>query len=58
MDLCAAYHIKKLSWHLLIMLTIGVPVSLVSSGANPLPDSIDEEKLFSENQINGKRNFR
>ncbi len=50
MDLYAAYHIKKLRWYLLIMLVIGIPLSIISSVVNPMPETFDEGKLFLENQ--------
>jgi len=50
LDIYAAYQIKKLRWYLLIILALGLAMSLISSIINPMPDSFDEEKFFSENQ--------
>lgn len=50
MDIYAAYHVKKLRWYLLIMICVGIPMSIISSTVNPMPDESDMEKLVLENQ--------
>jgi len=50
MDIYAAYHVKKLRWYLLIMICVGIPLSIISSAVNPMPDESNMEKLVLENQ--------
>ena len=50
MDIYAAYHVKKLRWYLLIMICVGIPMSIISSAVNPMPDESDMENLVLENQ--------
>ena len=50
MDMYAAYHIKKLRWYLLIMICVGIPMSILSSAVNPMPDQNDMDKILLENQ--------
>ena len=50
MDMCAAYHVKKLRWYLLIMLAVGIPISMAMSVINPMPATNDYNKMFLENQ--------
>lgn len=50
MDIYAAYHVKKLRWYLLIMICVGIPMSIISSAVNPMPDESNMEKLVLENQ--------
>ncbi len=50
MDIYAAYHVKRLRWYLLIMICVGIPMSIISSAVNPMPDQSDMEKLMLDNQ--------
>jgi len=50
MDIYAAYHVKRLRWYLLIMICVGIPMSIISSAVNPMPNESDMDKLILENQ--------
>ena len=50
MDVYAAYHVKKLRWYLLIMFTVGIPLSIAMSAVNPMPETDDYDEIFLENQ--------